>query len=714
MANTPPNNTPPNSKKIALEAAKERREQVINDLESLDVQRRLAIGDKERAKIQREINKLIKEEEGLRQRIALYGEREEKFQKSIADSLADQISSLRTKSKINDKITAAEKFQLNWTEKIQKLLKSGNITHERAEELLKKLNRNASERLAIEEHSIKMAKEKLALEQKIAKVQQVKKEAQLNAAKDYVKGIEDNIRKIPIVGDLMANTLMGEKSKRKLTAAFYKYFRHNKGLMNVMKKAGPLAAGAGIAFTTGFKLATKQSEVMKDIRRTLGLTNDEAREFRDMSKDMLSNSNSMATTQKEILEAASQLSNTYGTTVKNNEKLVNSQITLTKGFGLQGDEAEKINMLADATGQDYEKQLQATVATAQATGKVYKFSFNTNKVLADVAKLSASIQASFKGSTSAMAKAVIQTKLMGTTLGQLDSVADNLLQIESSIENQVTAQLVTGKNINLDKARMLALNNDLVGVGQELVNQGIDYAEFSKMNRVEMQSTAAAMGMQKDELADMLLKQEVYKRAGANIRATDAASMKLNEEKIRLLAEQGDEEAQKYIQSQKQLSMQERMTAAMEKFSAVMETIYYVFIGIGVALAAMTFGIGGITAAGLGILGGITAKHIQGVQDGIAPASNGPFTVTDRKGNIGMTSTGDGLVATPNKPNEINTTTVSNKETNDLLRQLITKVDQPAIIKMGGTTINEMGNKVALTRDYRAGVGNSYNRLGNT
>lgn len=684
-------------KKLNLEEAALESEARIRALEN---EKKQAITSKDRLAIQKQISKEILYQESVTRQILKLEEDERSTLESISESLQDQIRTLKTKQRINRKLSEVEEQQLNRTELIHKQLLAQKITQEKASKLLKSINRDAKFRLQIEEH---ITKTQQAYAAAVAKVNAKIKESQLKSAGEYVKGIETNIRKIPVIGDLMANTLMGPKAQRNLTARFFKYFRKNPKLFNTIAgKSGGLAVASAAAFTTGFKLASKQSEVMKDIRRTLGLTNDEAAKFRDMSIGMLFDSNSMATTQKEILEAASQLSNTYGTSVKNNEKLVNSQITLTKGFGLQADEAEKINMLADATGQDYEKQLHATVATAQATGKVYKYSFNTNKVLADVAKLSASIQASFKGSTASMAKAVIQTKLMGTTLTQLDSVADNLLQIESSIENQVTAQLVTGKNINLDKARMLALNNDLVGVGQELVNQGIDYATFSKMNRVEMQSTAAAMGMQKDELADMLLKQEVYKRAGADIRATDSASLKLNEEKIKSLAAQGDEEANKYIQSQKQLSIQERMTAAMEKFSAVMETIYYIFIGIGVALAAMTFGVSAIPAIGAGILGSIGAKHIQGVQDGIAPATKGPFTITDKKGNIGVTSVGDGLIATPNKPNMASAANTSNKETNDLLRQLIAKVDQPAIIKMGDTTINELGNKTTLNRNYQA------------
>jgi hypothetical protein len=639
---------------------------------------------KQREDAEKKYQALLKEEFAILDQLAKLREREEKSLDSITRKLQDQIRSLKDKEDLSE----AENSLLSEADELQKQI-SKEIE-----------NGTANTQELVDKFEL--------LKQKIKQVTKEELEA-TQAADKFLGDVTSGLEKIPVLGGALTKGLkayLKSPKGKELSKEFAKRMFDKKAVGKALGSSIGMAAGGALA-VAGVKLMVKQSEVMKDIRRTLGLTNEEAYRFREMSIEMIGDE---VISQEQALKAASELSDTYGTTVQSNRKLVGSQSILTNRFGLQAEEAEKINMLADATGQDYETQLQATVATAQATGKVYKFSFNTNKVLADVAKLSASIQASFKGSTSAMAKAVIQTKLMGTTLGQLDAAADNLLQIESSIENQVTAQLVTGRNINLDKARMYALNNDLVKVGQELVNQGIDYAAFSEMNRVEMQATAAAMGMQKDELAEMLLKQEVYKRANADIRATDAASMKLNEEKIKMLADQGDEEAKKYINAQKQLSVQERMTAAMEKFSAVMETAYALVIAIGVGLAVasaiMTFGasIPLITAAalkGAAVIGALGTGAIaygvssQVVQDGAAPASNGPFTIADRKGRLGKTSPGDNLIATTNKPSAGNSQPMVNVS-----------------LVVGNTAIKEIGNKISMNNNYNAGVGNSYNRLG--
>jgi hypothetical protein len=61
---------------------------------------------------------------------------------------------------------------------------------------------------------------------------------------------------------------------------------------------------------------------------------------------------------------------------------------------------------------------------------------------------------------------------------------------------------------------------------------------------------------------------------------------------------------------------------------------------------------GGLAAAGiLAAIGGgmvLYQSYMQPVQDGIAPANKGPFTITDSYGATAITSVGDGLAVSPN------------------------------------------------------------------
>jgi hypothetical protein len=56
-------------------------------------------------------------------------------------------------------------------------------------------------------------------------------------------------------------------------------------------------------------------------------------------------------------------------------------------------------------------------------------------------------------------------------LSQVDAIAGSLLDFESSIENELSAELLLNKDLNLEKARQAALNNDLATVAKEISNK---------------------------------------------------------------------------------------------------------------------------------------------------------------------------------------------------------------------------------------------------
>jgi hypothetical protein len=741
MATTPPNNTPPNSKKMALEAAKERRDQVLADLERLEVEKKQEVVTANKARIQREINKLIKEEDSLRQRIALFGEKEEKLQKSVADLLADQISSLNTKKALNNKILDAEEHQLTVTKRLQTLLQEGKITTERVEEITKRLNRNVRERATIENEVLKSQKKQEELQKAMAKAQRA-------AATEYVKGIESNMRKVPVIGDLMANTLMGRQAQKALTKQFAKFFKSpglKRSFVNARGGLGIMAAGIALT-AAGLKATFAREQEMKDQQRSIGLTNEQSEAVYEMQRGLLNTSGNMVVSLEEARKASAELVDDFGVMGASNSEMVSQQVALTKAYGLQAEEATNLQKAAMINGQSTEEMKLDILATAEGFNKAKGSSYSLSGIMKTVSKLSDSVRLQFRGSNTELTAAVMKAKALGTTLEDLNGIADGLLNIESSIESQVTAQLVTGRNINMDRARMFALMDDMPGLMDELVKQEIDYAAYSKMNRIEKQSTAAALGMNVDQMAKFVSQQELSKQLGIDMSNTQnqtAAglenSLKSRQEEIAQLAKAGNLAAQQYEKENEALTTQEKLTAAVEQMAKWFEYIGPAIAAIGIALTVvgvvmaalvikaaamaayaalqaafinpvMAIADLAVGAALVGSIGVIGMSVAQRVSDGQAPSSKGPFTITDKFGATAVTQTGDSVVVSPNisrissQPNT-NTNLASN---NKPAPAPIVNVS----LVVGNTAINEIGNKISMNQSYNQGVGNTYNRLG--
>ena len=69
-----------------------------------------------------------------------------------------------------------------------------------------------------------------------------------------------------------------------------------------------------------------------------------------------------------------------------------------------------------------------------------------------------------------LAKAAIQANKLGIDMGVVSKMAESLLDFESSIESQMEASMMIGRQINTDKARQLLMAGDMAGMQEEVMN----------------------------------------------------------------------------------------------------------------------------------------------------------------------------------------------------------------------------------------------------
>jgi hypothetical protein len=163
------------------------------------------------------------------------------------------------------------------------------------------------------------------------------------------------------------------------------------------------------------------------------------------------------------------------------------------------------------------------------------------------------------------------------TIQQAQNASKQLLNFEESISAELEAELLTGKDINLEKARYLALQGDSAGAAQELMRNVGSLADFQKLNVIQQEALAKAVGMTTDELTDSLVKSEQIKRL-------DQDQVKLYQSQIKELKDKGQIEKANALEQQMlngkslelaniQADAQERLTRAGEKFKDSLASI---------------------------------------------------------------------------------------------------------------------------------------------
>ena len=94
--------------------------------------------------------------------------------------------------------------------------------------------------------------------------------------------------------------------------------------------------------------------------------------------------------------------------------------------------------------------------------------------------------------TKEMANQVFQQKLLGLSAAQLEQTQNNLLEFESSIGAELEAELLTGRQLNLERARAAALAGDQATLAKEISSQIGTSADFTEMNVIQQQALAKA------------------------------------------------------------------------------------------------------------------------------------------------------------------------------------------------------------------------------
>ena len=232
----------------------------------------------------------------------------------------------------------------------------------------------------------------------------------------------------------------------------------------------------------------------------------------------------------DFLEVATELTKQTGMNAQNifSADVIAGAAELKNTMGLAANEAGGLATIAQTTSGNIDDVTASIVDTTSAFNKSNRSAVSQGQILRDVATAADGIKASFAGNPEALAKAASAARRLGMEIGQVDRIASSLMDFESSIEAELEAQLLTGKNINMAKARELALNNDLAGLGKELFKNSSDIAEFGKMNRIQQEAQAKALGMSRDELGKIAYQRALEKgmtedqaAAAANVNAED-------------------------------------------------------------------------------------------------------------------------------------------------------------------------------------------------
>ncbi len=322
-----------------------------------------------------------------------------------------------------------------------------------------------------------------------------------------------------ISGDKVKGLQKTAKGAKGAAGGFLKAFgagikKVGKMLFSTLKKAmGPLG------LITEFIQAIGQvDQEVTELGKSLTLSRKEAEMQRSAFANTAAMSGDIFVTTEKLIKSNTTLNKQLGTAVAFNSEILVTSTQLAEKVKLQGEEMAGLAAQTIVTGgsmrDNYETSLETSYAIQQQTG----VAVDLREVLIAVGKTTGQIRAQLGGSTEAITKAVTTAKTLGMELSKVAAAGKTLLSFEESISSELEAELLTGKQLNLERARLAALTGDYETLTKEIAANAGDFTEFSKMNVLQQDALAKSLGMQSDELADILFKQEVQGKTARELR----------------------------------------------------------------------------------------------------------------------------------------------------------------------------------------------------
>lgn len=178
---------------------------------------------------------------------------------------------------------------------------------------------------------------------------------------------------------------------------------------------------------------------------------------------------------------------------------------MVKAMGMTQEQANQAAIMSQVNGVSIDKMNKSLKEGNKQYNQQNRSALAQGAVMREVYSTSTAIAASMGNSVDKIGDAVRRAKDLGLSLKEVEGIAGSLLDIESSIAAEFEYEVISGKQLNLEAARYYALTNQTDKLTKEIANNQALIQSFASGNRIEQEAAAKAMGVSRDQLAEMYM-----------------------------------------------------------------------------------------------------------------------------------------------------------------------------------------------------------------
>lgn len=305
-----------------------------------------------------------------------------------------------------------------------------------------------------------------------------------------------------------------------------------------INKLNATVQGLNKAFADNVDQITKVFQRNNELQKTYGLTEAAAQDY-GFQLDVLSvNLNYGREETEKYIKQLGNLTNGFIVSDKGgnqfNESLIKQQRYLTDIVGVSEEAAEAImdmnagyasrNVGKDekVTAEMLEQQLVLRANEAKAIEQITGLKGVQRTIDAEIAAAGSETSLQYSKMPKTLGLAVMKSKALGLSMEQMAKTGDELLNIESSVGNELEYQLLSGKRLVDDQGKSLTnmyrqatLQGDMnaqADIMKKIMDSQGDVLENNMLARKQLATT---LGVEEGTMAKMVQKRKLLKSMGA-------------------------------------------------------------------------------------------------------------------------------------------------------------------------------------------------------
>lgn len=254
-------------------------------------------------------------------------------------------------------------------------------------------------------------------------------------------------------------------------------------------------------------LYDKYDAVLLKISEKFGLTRNQSDALYPRLQDIVNETIAFGGTLDDVLGSISAITSQISVLGSEAFKDLNKNIVyFNKEFQISFETSAKfVSTLSDISNKSLNSQ-KSMLLFAKYVSDAYNVPLP--QVMNDVANASDSVRSTFSGSTQELIEQAAQLRQINSSLEAASKSAESLFNFSSSYSAELRASALLGKSLNLNEARRLFFNGNLIEGEKELLRQIKSVGDFTEMNYFQRKAIADAVGKSVSEVQKLVVQEK--------------------------------------------------------------------------------------------------------------------------------------------------------------------------------------------------------------